>query len=375
MVQVANPTALSRLRKDKGVENIIYLRVEDDSECPHTDKAIISALKGFEIDILDWTKPDLCPKTIQDACSKVRKLHLTWSGLNGMLLAWGGRDGLANLRNLTDVYLRQTKVSGSVFFLTFSSPLSIFVSCFPVSFFFVLELRRRTLTTYLPIQYLEPTKWTKEKVDDFATLLQHSIREKEGLEETKATGQKGGRTITVHPPEQPQVASTSPQDPSKDPSQQQPVDGAKQEHSRDKDEHEWLNIMDHFAQGIKELHPDQTKFKDLPPALKQEVRICLIDDGVDFDDRVGFSMEPGRAFGTESSKDLPDITVPYYRSATKHGTLMARMILKVCPNARIVPYRLDTRLGEDGMMHPTAKSAADVSLASLSMCVCVCGRI
>ena len=119
---MADAAALSRLSKDKGVKNIIYVRVEDHGDCPHTDKAIITALKDFEIDILDWTKPDLCPKTIQEACPKVRKLYLTWSGLNGMLLAWGGRDGLANLEHLTDVYLRQTKVSRSVFFLTLSLP-------------------------------------------------------------------------------------------------------------------------------------------------------------------------------------------------------------------------------------------------------------
>ena len=193
-------------------------------------------------------------------------------------------------------------------------------------------------------------------------MLQDSIPTKDEPE-TKAAGQEGGRTIAVHPPEQLGVASTGPQDASKDPSQQQPADGARQERSKDRDGHEWLKIMDRFTQGIRELHPDQTKSNDLPDALKQEVRICLIDDGVDFDDRVGVRMEPGRAFGTESSNDLPGMTVPYYHSATKHGTLMARMILRVCPNARIVPYRLDTRLGADGLMHPTAKSAADVSLA------------
>ena len=193
-------------------------------------------------------------------------------------------------------------------------------------------------------------------------MLQNSIPAKVEPE-TKAAGQEGGRTIVVHPPAQLRVASTGPQDPSKDPSQQQPADGARQERSKDRDGHEWLKIMDRFTQGIRELHPDQTKSNDLPDALKQEVRICLIDDGVDFDDRVGVRMEPGRAFGTESSNDLPGMTVPYYHSATKHGTLMARMILRVCPNARIVPYRLDTRLGEDGLMYPTAKSAADVSLA------------
>jgi hypothetical protein len=55
----------------------------------------------------------------------VRKLYLTWSGLNGMLLAWGGRDGLANLENLTDVYLRQSRVRRNVFILTLSPNFSV----------------------------------------------------------------------------------------------------------------------------------------------------------------------------------------------------------------------------------------------------------
>jgi hypothetical protein len=216
------------------------------------------------------------------------------------------------------------------------------------------------------VQYLEPSNWTKKRLAEFEAMLQDSIPVN-NEPETKAAGQERKRRIEVHLPEL-QVASSGPRDPSKDHSQQQPVDGARQERSRDGDGHEWLKIMDRFTQGIRELRPDQTKFTDLPDVLKEEVRICLIDDGVDFDDRVGVRMESGRAFGTDSSNDLPGMTVPYYRSATKHGTLMARMILRVCPNARIVPYRLDTKLGDDGLMHPTAKSAADVSLARAYVC-------
>ncbi len=209
------------------------------------------------------------------------------------------------------------------------------------------------------MQHLEPTRWTKEKLDEFEKTLQTSIPAK-SEPGTKGVGE---RTIVVHPPEPLRVAPTVSHNPSKDASQQQSPDGTRQESTKDGDGHAWLKIMDGFTQGIRGLHPDPTKLNDLSPALKEEVRICLIDDGVDFADRVGERMEPGRAFGTESSKDLPGMTAAYYNSATKHGTLMARMILRVCPNARIVPYRLDTRLGEDGLMHPTAKSAADVSLA------------
>ncbi len=107
-------TLFDWLHKKKGVKNIIKVIVDDRNlkGTPHCDEAIINALHPFTIDILDWTKPDLCPKTISEACGKeVRKLYLSWSGLNGMLVAWGGPDGLARLPHLTDVYLRQTEVS------------------------------------------------------------------------------------------------------------------------------------------------------------------------------------------------------------------------------------------------------------------------
>ena len=98
--------------KNKKVKNIIKVIVVDNhkkSPC-HSDEAIVRALSPFKIEILDWRKPDLCPETIRKACEGVRELHLSWSGLNGMLLAWAGRDGLANLPCLSEIYLQETQV-------------------------------------------------------------------------------------------------------------------------------------------------------------------------------------------------------------------------------------------------------------------------
>ena len=95
----------------KGVKNIIKVIVCEDEDPFHSDEAIITALGRFIVEILDWTKPDLCPQTILQACNHVRELHLSWSGLNGMLLVWSGEDGLAKLPHLTDLHLHQTTVS------------------------------------------------------------------------------------------------------------------------------------------------------------------------------------------------------------------------------------------------------------------------
>lgn len=97
----------------KGVRNIIKVIVQDDKEPSHSDEAIIKSLKPLAIEILDWSKPDLCPQMLYVACENVRELYLSWSGLNGMLLAWSDIDGLAKLPYLTQIYLHQTRVSNN----------------------------------------------------------------------------------------------------------------------------------------------------------------------------------------------------------------------------------------------------------------------
>lgn len=106
-------TTLFQWLRSKGVAKIIKVIVHDDEEPSHTDQSIQDSLKGFDVEILDWSKPDLCPETIYEACPNVRKLYLRWSGLNGILRAWGEAEGLAKLPYLTDIYLHQTKVNHS----------------------------------------------------------------------------------------------------------------------------------------------------------------------------------------------------------------------------------------------------------------------
>jgi hypothetical protein len=95
----------------KGVRNIIKVIVDDRPVPSHSDESIEAALKDLDIEILDWSKVDMCPKTIQVACPTVRELHLWWSGNNGMLRSWSEPDGLAQLPRLTDIHLHQTQVS------------------------------------------------------------------------------------------------------------------------------------------------------------------------------------------------------------------------------------------------------------------------
>ena len=97
------------LSKEKQVKQIIRVIV-DDFKDPHSDDIIEKCLSLFKIDILDWSKPDLDPDLIYNACPDVRELHLRWGGNNAVLRAWSERDGLPRLTLLRKVTLHYGKV-------------------------------------------------------------------------------------------------------------------------------------------------------------------------------------------------------------------------------------------------------------------------
>lgn len=140
--------------------------------------------------------------------------------------------------------------------------------------------------------------------------------------------------------------------------------------------------MDSFAQGIRTLPPppvssslpplrsleDCLTLKELPSELKKEVRVALIDDGADlmYKPISNILEKKGRSF--DMAYDDPDRSGaprPFHGSTTGHGTCMAYMIGRVCPNVKIFVIKLD--VVRDGPKAGfTAKSAADVSSPSCS---------
>ncbi|KAI1288067.1 hypothetical protein F5Y03DRAFT_401844 [Xylaria venustula] len=304
--------------KDKKVTNIIKVVIDDHKAPFHSDKAIIEAMKHFNIEIVDWSKPDMCPKTIMAACQHIRELHLSWSGLNGMLLAWGGTDGLANLPNLTDVYIRQI-----------NSP--------------------------------ESEEWTTEKLDSFETCLnENRKRFRDKLNPGCLNNQSTNQLTTF-----PEIAIHRPTvQPQLDFQPRANIVGQEQHKQTPMKDHQWLEYMDLFATGIFSLPPDDkyiNSISNLPAELRRDVRICLIDDGVDIQHKSIMERidNGGRAFGAYTNREYRGMARPFYDSTTNHGTLMANMMIRVCPFAKITSYRLDTRRGDDSRIHFTVKSAAD----------------
>lgn len=100
--------------KDKNVKHIIKVNVQDHTD-PHCDEVIEKALSSFRIDILNWSKPDLDPEIICNACPYVKELHLHWGGNNAVLRAWSEPEGLRQLKDLRTIVLCYDQVCLNVF--------------------------------------------------------------------------------------------------------------------------------------------------------------------------------------------------------------------------------------------------------------------
>lgn len=126
--------------------------------------------------------------------------------------------------------------------------------------------------------------------------------------------------------------------------------------------------MDDFVSGIDNLEfPDRfaekyQKDESLPLALRQDVTVALIDDGVDLMHKaISGNIGTGRSFGNAfEDQDLSGAPQSFHASATGHGTCMAQMITRICPKVKIFVCKLDFIRQHAGKPSFTAKSAAEV---------------
>ncbi|KAK2012402.1 subtilisin-like protein [Colletotrichum eremochloae] len=93
--------------KEKGVKRILTVIVDDLEPPFHSDEAIEEALESFDVEILDWRRPDLDPVTLDRVGKCLRKVYLQWSGRNTVLRAWSESDGLARIRTLESIHINQ----------------------------------------------------------------------------------------------------------------------------------------------------------------------------------------------------------------------------------------------------------------------------
>ncbi|ENH71717.1 Major intracellular serine protease [Fusarium oxysporum f. sp. cubense race 1] len=104
--------------------------------------------------------------------------------------------------------------------------------------------------------------------------------------------------------------------------------------------HKWMECMTNFSKRFKQIKALRGNNPSLPP-----VEVTLIDDGVDI-------MHPdlndtrdrtflGQSFDLHNGGSTPRVP-PYWSSPSGHGTLMARLIHKICPSAIIHVIKLQT---------------------------------
>lgn len=101
--------------------------------------------------------------------------------------------------------------------------------------------------------------------------------------------------------------------------------------------------MEEFASHFRQIRALRDKVTD--PALGP-VKVALIDDGTDIThpDLRG-TVIPGKSFHHYQENSTWRVS-PYWDSASGHGTLMARLIHRICPSAVIHAIKLQTFAGE-----------------------------
>jgi hypothetical protein len=319
----------------KGVRHIIRVTVEDSPNSSgkvHSDKAIQESLEKFVVEILDWRKVDLDPETILHISSKVetkvssgvnddktemvqmpqrrlRELWLRWSGNNTALRAWSEREGLAMLPDLTRIHV-------------VGPP---------------------------PNKMYDGPDWTSNKMREFQTRLNSHRRLAATRDQTGVDPEDGGNPnvekgvgVVSHV----QVITRSYADEQRSTaSRHSPHLTMSEGFDKGVDSHQWLQSTARFASEMDHLWK-QTIAKFLqsgrnqtePRGIEKDVVIALIDDGVDiFDSSLSDQILQGKSFDFHDGKVQPP-----YSSAMGHGTVMASMILRVCPMAKVYPIRLKT---------------------------------
>ncbi|KAI0516989.1 hypothetical protein F5B22DRAFT_605779 [Xylaria bambusicola] len=128
--------------------------------------------------------------------------------------------------------------------------------------------------------------------------------------------------------------------------------------------HKWVTCMEEYAYFLQtaehewlEWRVQSSDKREQSQALQKPVIVALIDDGVDVNDQnVQSRIIGGRSFCHRDEEQ--NLNQPYYISGGGHGTAMAGLICKVCPNVKLFILRLDEYSIEPGKRQITAKSAA-----------------
>ncbi|KAL7940996.1 hypothetical protein V8C42DRAFT_336141 [Trichoderma barbatum] len=339
---------------DKGVRHIISLSVEDSGrsgEKVHSDQVIQESLERLIVEHLDWQKMDLDPETIlrvgcktvlQDgsysisensrinvlpASHHIRQLSLRWSGSNAVLRAWSEPEGLVLLPKLQKIKLFKPSPSKD-----YDSPQWIHKIVY--QFQRRLNTNRKAIRDQAVATSNDHSIWSDMEFGDVEVITVNSDNEEENVSTTNAA-----------------LPFTTPSS------------------IKDVNPHRWLDSTARFA---NEMGPFwQRTIKDFLASrsnlgtterVEDDVIIALVDDGVDmFDTSLSDRVLEGKSFDYHDGKVRPS-----FASAEGHGTVMANMILRMCPMAKVYPIRLKTHPNANGKRNIDAYYAAQAIQAALN---------
>ncbi|KAI1129180.1 hypothetical protein F5Y10DRAFT_238742 [Nemania abortiva] len=133
--------------------------------------------------------------------------------------------------------------------------------------------------------------------------------------------------------------------------------------------HRWITSMEEYAYFLKtaenEARVEASEGQRQSLYLEHPVTVAIIDDGIDVNDPTFHSrIVDGRSFCSRDEEQ--NLNQPYYVSGSGHGTAMAKLICKICPNVKLYILRLDEYVTETGKRQITAKSAAKAVRAAIT---------
>jgi hypothetical protein len=96
-------TAIFSWLRRNHVKKIIKVTVIDYGDRSHTDAAIETGLKDFEVELWDWKKVDLCSEVIYNSTKVVREISLYSSGNYAVMMGWASAEGFGNRKKFPEV--------------------------------------------------------------------------------------------------------------------------------------------------------------------------------------------------------------------------------------------------------------------------------
>ncbi|KAK0655666.1 hypothetical protein B0T16DRAFT_451309 [Cercophora newfieldiana] len=393
------------LREEKKVKRILKVIVEDCEQPPHSDQAIELCLDGFGVETLDWSKPDLDPDTVCKASSDLGELVLHWNGNNAVLRAWSDPEIRQQLSNLSMINLivdstletsDRTKKYIDDFDKRLKTPYAALVpvkaaaeDAAPAPVDAGVEKKAAKDRAMMPPPPVPNTGIRRTTTEVFVNLSSKADADEDGSSEKGPENSKPTVANPATPAASSELNAVKPMKPVQvkagegllrrnngGPGIAPGAEGA----NLSTPPHRWLDATDAFAEQVanvwKKIVDERKRVAKaaidtviasrgtITPSDQAEVEatkgppadiiVAVIDDGVDTTvEQLSQRVLAGRTFSYDEERDR---VRPWYVSENNHGTIMASMIVRVCPMAKIYPIRLST--GRGGTIDPMSAAKA-----------------